>query len=608
MYRHITLIQLVERADERPLAIFSDRYHAQIISLLENLLQSMYRNQPGINNTLKILHQTLNQADASALEYFNDTYQTSIEELCRTLESYIGYRSLNQTNADLTTHAVSSEANTDHVADTSPSGTNTGSVADTTPSGTNIGSVADAATSETNAGPVADAVTSETNAGSVAPAATSETNTGPVANTAPSETNSGSATNLDDELALQTDEERPNFPPQATPPSPPPHKPARPTYHLPQLYNAKIDQPYNFTLPADLPITDIHFDPPCGLVWDAANHRIHGTPTTSGDINVRVELRDEMPGLITLHINPDPQRLWQNKPSDPQGRFAKDDSAHDMLTTPQGRLLAARVRGRSHAHVGSYCDDDYRVAYHEKSGVHLLVVSDGAGSAQYARYGSQLAVEAVKNTIYAWLNDAQKPHSKLAHTTAEKRGDISRELIAQAVYAAHVAHINESKAHGIDLKSLSCTLLIGLAVPLDNGHWYSAAYQIGDGAVALWLPESGTLHLLGEADSGAYSGETQFLTRAQIEAADIQKRIRERETATMPVMLLMTDGVSDPKFETDAGLKNPALWQALWQELKTPLAEAAPDTALLDWLDFWSRGNHDDRTIALLIPADKESA
>ena len=606
MYRHITLIQLVERADERPLAIFSDRYHAQIISLLENLLQSMYRNQPGINNTLKILHQTLNQADASALEYFNDTYQTSIEGLCRTLESYIGYRSLNQTNTDLTTHAVSSEANIDHVVDTSPSGTNTGSVADTAPSGTNIGSVTDAATSEANAGSVAPAATGETNARSVAPATPSETNTGLVANAAPSETNSGPATNLDDELALQTDEERPNFPPQATP-SPPLHKPARPTYHLPQWDNANIDQPYNLTLPADLPITDIHFDPPCGLVWDAANHRIHGTPTTSGDINVRVELRDEMPGLITLYINPDTQSLWQNKPSDPQGRFAKNDSAHDMLTTPQGRLLAARVRGRSHAHVGSYCDDDYRIAYHAASGVHLLTVADGAGSAAYSRYGSQLAVTAVKDTIINTLNTA-KSYDKLAHVDPAQREKITAYLINYALRAAYTAHLEAAQQHGLEVKSLSCTLLIGLAVALPDGSWYHAAYQVGDGAAALWQPESGTLHLLGEADSGVYSGETQFLSRAQLDEADIARRIRHHNDSVPYTFILMTDGVSDPKFETDAGLKNPALWQDLWQELKTPLADPTPDTAVLKWLDFWSKGNHDDRTIALLIPVAKESA
>jgi len=70
--------------------------------------------------------------------------------------------------------------------------------------------------------------------------------------------------------------------------------------------------------------------------------------------------------------------------------------------------------------------------------------------------------------------------------------------------------------------------------------------------------------------------------------------------------VLMTDGVSDPRFETDARLSRPADWDALWQELDGTLALAdaarGKEQLLLDWLDFWSPGNHDDRTIALITP------
>ena len=70
-----------------------------------------------------------------------------------------------------------------------------------------------------------------------------------------------------------------------------------------------------------------------------------------------------------------------------------------------------------------------------------------------------------------------------------------------------------------------------------------------------------------------------------------------------PVLLLMTDGVSDPKFETDAQLSNPQRWADLWAELQTPLRDTQPEKALEAWLDFWSAGNHDDRTLALFVPS-----
>lgn len=81
---------------------------------------------------------------------------------------------------------------------------------------------------------------------------------------------------------------------------------------------------------------------------------------------------------------------------------------------------------------------------------------------------------------------------------------------------------------------------------------------------------------------------------------------------TSQTLFLMTDGVSDPMFETDANLNNPDKWDALWNRLlhdeEYPVHlvddnEHAKDE-LLDWLDFWSPGNHDDRTIAILYKGE----
>ena len=81
----------------------------------------------------------------------------------------------------------------------------------------------------------------------------------------------------------------------------------------------------------------------------------------------------------------------------------------------------------------------------------------------------------------------------------------------------------------------------------------------------------------------------------------------------------MTDGVSDPKFETTNNLKNAEKWDALWDELTAAKAltnAAESKQALLEWLGFPSPGNHDDRTLLVLCgntptesePADDASA
>ena len=81
-----------------------------------------------------------------------------------------------------------------------------------------------------------------------------------------------------------------------------------------------------------------------------------------------------------------------------------------------------------------------------------------------------------------------------------------------------------------------------------------------------------------------------------------RQRIRLATFPDFTAIALMTDGVSDAKFETDASLNNPQKWRELWDDVhSTALTQKEnPQEALLEWLNFWSPGNHDDRTIALL--------
>ena len=85
---------------------------------------------------------------------------------------------------------------------------------------------------------------------------------------------------------------------------------------------------------------------------------------------------------------------------------------------------------------------------------------------------------------------------------------------------------------------------------------------------------------------------------------DIVSRIHPHVLRDLNALILMTDGVSDAKFETDANLRNPQKWNELWNDLsKTVHFEddnQESKNELLEWLNFWSPGNHDDRTIAIL--------
>ncbi|MEL7334864.1 MAG: protein phosphatase 2C domain-containing protein, partial [Planctomycetota bacterium] len=70
-------------------------------------------------------------------------------------------------------------------------------------------------------------------------------------------------------------------------------------------------------------------------------------------------------------------------------------------------------------------------------------------------------------------------------------------------------------------------------------------------------------------------------------------------------VIAMTDGISDPKFGTDNNFIDTRCWHELWADLggEINLDDLGPgaENDLLKWMDFWSAGNHDDRTIALTV-------
>jgi hypothetical protein len=78
------------------------------------------------------------------------------------------------------------------------------------------------------------------------------------------------------------------------------------------------------------------------------------------------------------------------------------------------------------------------------------------------------------------------------------------------------------------------------------------------------------------------------------------RRIHVDAVAHFDALILMTDGVSDPRFPCEAALREREPWERLWEELAPLIAQADAAERLVDWLDFWSPQYHDDRTLAVI--------
>ncbi|MBK6737838.1 MAG: protein phosphatase 2C domain-containing protein [Haliea sp.] len=362
-------------------------------------------------------------------------------------------------------------------------------------------------------------------------------------------------------------------------------------------------------------IISVKIPPELGLVADesdAAN--LIGTPKVSGDVTIGFDymidpegvIRAPLTSSVSVFINHNPKSLWKNLDSDQSDPHWKPDSDADVLQLSDRTIVAVSKRGRSHAHEGKFREDDFRIVRSETSGWIIVAVADGAGSAAKSRLGSKIAVNTAVDVLLEKLNgpDGQILEEFVA---SWQRGEASEESVVSvglyavlgiAVFEACKALEAEASICGVPAKELSTTLLITAYKPTDFGHVF-ATYWVGDGGVGVYL-KNGDVRLLGKVDSGEFAGQTRFLDYKVMTTEEIASRLRFTVVEDFKALIAMTDGITDPYFTTDHNLECGAYWDKLWGEIAPPLGTEKPEVALLAWLDFWSAGNHDDRTIAVL--------
>ena len=369
-----------------------------------------------------------------------------------------------------------------------------------------------------------------------------------------------------------------------------------------------------------------------GLQGNSIEHNIcviSGTPSEAGSFEIvikykykgAVDEKDLLQRKFPIAINPDPRTLWKNIPTPEDIEYYQPDRDHTYVKVeardgiPQKDIVAASQRGRSHAHEGNPRDDHFRVEYFEDCGWYVMAVADGAGSAKYSRKGSWLACDTSVEHCKSYFSDEKSLHDFEEYITTyngeandEYRkllGDSIHQLIGNAAFKSYKAIEAEAVSKGVPIKNYATTLLLAVCKKFDFG-WVVASFWVGDGAMCIYDKERKYFKLLGTPDEGEFAGQTRFLTMPEIfrDATSFYGRLKFSIEQDFTALMLMTDGVSDPMFETDANLNKIEKWDALWENITKEVKLTDDNTEsqyqLMQWLDFWSQGNHDDRTIAIL--------
>lgn len=173
----------------------------------------------------------------------------------------------------------------------------------------------------------------------------------------------------------------------------------RPNLRTIRLANAMVGREFSetFTLPHDMGAFDFQAiealsEVPSGLRIEGKS--LVGIPEKAGDyeMTIRVALSGDFGTkiapefLLQLMVNPDPKSLWKNLPSNREDPFWKPDTAGKWLSEGPLSVIGASIRGRSHAHVGSFRDDDLEMDWMAESAWCSFTVADGAGVQNFAAW------------------------------------------------------------------------------------------------------------------------------------------------------------------------------------------------------------------------------
>jgi len=390
------------------------------------------------------------------------------------------------------------------------------------------------------------------------------------------------------------------------------------TIHLP---NGKVGEPFEAVLDVDniVNVTGLEGLDAEGIHLDTANLRFYGVPTKPGDYSIKIRATTRTGQgqdiSIRLAIVPDPKSLWQDIPSQVEQAYWKPDHFADSVTGDL-QLVGASKRGRSHAHKGTNRDDDFQIAEFGPGGWSISVVADGAGSHQYSRRGSQIVTNYVIGRLAGALIRHVDPVLNQTGFDPQSEDSAQSDAIKTAMYhsiasialqAAKLIRL-EAEAATVQPKDYSTTLLITIVRQIGD-FWFIGGFNIGDGGIVVLCLDEARCIPLSSPDGGEYAGQTRFLDPSEfIDSSKVFERLRFAIVKDFDAVVSMTDGITDPFFPSDSSIEDFALWQDfLDKELGGIFRHKdAPSFAdeLLSWMDFWSPGNHDDRTITFITRSE----
>ncbi|MDR2350221.1 MAG: protein phosphatase 2C domain-containing protein, partial [Deltaproteobacteria bacterium] len=307
-------------------------------------------------------------------------------------------------------------------------------------------------------------------------------------------------------------------------------------------------------------------------------------------------------------------------------------------------VVAACSRGRYHASARKQCEDRFYFSVNTPTGWNAFAVADGAENARHSGKGAELAsVAACKYFLHYFSNkNVCDFFEKKARTLEEWSGHFAAnfyndsyflvnkyrngleldKLIYSVVYktymtiADEVAMKSKVSAEPAALSDYDSTLTLLAFKKFDFGY-FLISFLMGDGCAALFdWNGSGRVMPLGTPDSAASEGTAACLTRpGEVTPEKVKNKTFFAFAKSFETLILATDGVTDPFFQTARDFSDEKKWLKFHEET---LKKGANDikgasglfsrnasieekvASLAAWIDFDSPGHNDDRAMIII--------
>ena len=340
------------------------------------------------------------------------------------------------------------------------------------------------------------------------------------------------------------------------------------------------------------------------LLFDESSTALKGKPTISREFWMDIELKNKVVRL-KCYINENPRLLWKDIPSE---QIVKPDKDYQAILSPRLDMIAVSYRGRLHANRGTYRDDDFYIG--RVGRFTLSIVADGAGSAPLSSTGSKIfcreagaqfakLVEERESKLLDMRDDLQNHPEDAMHDS--NLMTCLYEIFPSAALFGKKALMQMSTDNQVPLKHYHTTALLSITVQIASESYFCAAFQIGDGITAALTEQH--LELLGKGDSGSFPGETIFVTSNGVfdDGTALLKRIKCYFCKEKPIVISMTDGVTDSYFKECPTLDDPNRWKQLIADISDSNGILKPAAEICEWLNYYIDQEHDDRTMSVIM-------